>query len=238
MDLVKIKSMANSFLHLEMEQVEEFPIFVHHPFFDSIMICDKDGLFNVLEEQERYNRFLSDYNNMFIKKADSLTEITRLIRNNYKICFLRFLYESNAITLKECGNELALWWSSVNVNHDVNVSKTAVLKWLKAADKDALMDNEDYTFYNNLPDKVTVYRGVQSKNHAKGFNWSLSKKVATRFATDIAYKNEGIVCETTVDKKDIIAYTNQRDEKEIILNYKQIGDIKFTRVKASREIER
>ena len=32
MDLVKIKSIANSFLHLEMEQVEEFPMFVHHPF--------------------------------------------------------------------------------------------------------------------------------------------------------------------------------------------------------------
>lgn len=135
MDLNKVKSIANSFLHLEMEQNKEFPIFVHHPFFDSIMICDKEGIFNVLEEPERYDRFLSDYNNMFIKKADSLTAITRLIRNNYKVCFLRFLYESNAITLKECGNELALWWSFVNVNHDVNVSKTAVMKWLRRQTK-------------------------------------------------------------------------------------------------------
>ena len=180
MDLNKVKSIANSFLHLEMEQNKKFPIFVHHPFFDSIMICDKEGIFNVLEEPERYDRFLSDYNNMFIKKADSLTEITRLIRNNYK----------------------------------------------------------DYTVYNNLPDKVTVYRGVQEKDHAKGFNWSLSKKVATRFATDIAYKKEGIVCETTVDKKDIIAYTDQRNEKEIILDYKKLDNIKFTKVKSSREIER
>lgn len=238
MDLNKVKSIANSFLHLEMEQNKEFPIFVHHPFFDSIMICDKEGIFNVLEEPERYDRFLSNYNNMFIKKADSLTAITRLIRNNYKVCFLRFLYESNAITLKECGNELALWWSFVNVNHDVNVSKTAVMKWLKAADKESLMDNEDYTVYNNLPDKVTVYRGVQEKDHAKGFNWSLSKEVATRFATDIAYKKEGIVCETTVDRKDIIAYTDQRNEKEIILDYKKLDNIKFTKVKSSREIER
>lgn len=238
MNLDKIKSMAYSFLYLDMEQDKQLPFFVHHPFFDSVMICDDEGIFNAMEDKERYNRFLSAYNDNCIKRVKDLTDVMCLIRNNYKVCFLRFLYESDAITLKECGNELARWWSSVNVNHDVNVSKTAVMKWLKAADKNVFMNEEDYTVYSTLPDNVTVYRGVQNKDHAKGFNWSLSKDVATRFATDIYYKKEGFLCEAKVAKKDIIAYTDQRNEKEIILDYNRIDDIKLMKVKSSREMER
>ncbi|MFV0574825.1 MAG: hypothetical protein ACK5NC_05340 [Vibrio sp.] len=68
------------------------------------------------------------------------------------------------------------------------------------------MSDDDLDAFNQLPEKVTVYRG----GSACGFSWSLSYEVAKSF---------GEVFTATVNKGDILAYINDREEFEIIPAY-------------------
>lgn len=90
--------------------------------------------------------------------------------------------------------------------------------------RDSLMSNKELTVLKNLPNKVKIYRGaatdeIDSKNF--GLSWSLKKEVAEFFAfvyrrnynTSSSLKK---VIEIEVDKNEIIAYFDNREEDEII----------------------
>ena len=98
-----------------------------------------------------------------------------------------------------------------------------ILKWLKAADKSAFMDKEDLKIYNELSEKITVYRGCGEKGTVKGFSWTTDKDKAFWFAT--RFSRSGKVFKAVIPKSGVIAYTNQRGEKEVIVDIKQLSDI-------------
>ena len=104
---------------------------------------------------------------------------------------------------------------------ETNVKKTEIIKWFEKADKKYLMDEEDYEKYSSLADKVTIYRGVRDGDYKYEMSWTLSKPKAEWFAT--RYDSEKpIVLETTVNRNDILCYTNDRGESEVIINPKKI----------------
>jgi hypothetical protein len=87
-----------------------------------------------------------------------------------------------------------------------------------------LMNPNELEFYNSLPEEVEIYRGLtiaeqNSKNF--GVSWTLKKEVAEFFAykylrnfsTEAEAKT---VQHLIVNKKNIIAYFNGRDEHEVI----------------------
>jgi hypothetical protein len=81
--------------------------------------------------------------------------------------------------------------------------------------KDFFMGEEDREFFNKLPETFAVYQG--DTGHEE-WSWSLSKKTAEWFARRFAYDGEiRPVVERTVNKADVFAYTNQRNEREIII---------------------
>lgn len=82
------------------------------------------------------------------------------------------------------------------------------------------LDNLKY-FYDDskkdLPDTFKIYRGMSQKEHEskiKGFSWTLSKERAEFFAH--RFKQNGVVEEREVNKKDIVCYIPDRNEEEII----------------------
>ena len=81
--------------------------------------------------------------------------------------------------------------------------------------KHLFMSDEDRSFFNSLPETVTIYRGYIEGKNKRGFSYTLSKEKAEWFAK--RYWNEGEVLTRTVNKSDIFAYTNERGEQEIII---------------------
>ncbi len=99
----------------------------------------------------------------------------------------------------------------------------------KRPNKHFLMTEEERSFVDALPEKITIYRGC-SKKEIKSkklrCSWTLKKSVAEHFAFEYINlaleksidkdKSKYEVIERTIDKSEIYAYFEGRDEEEII----------------------
>lgn len=81
-------------------------------------------------------------------------------------------------------------------------------KIMKSADRQAL---------NKLPNKVKIYRGCKEKLDENKFNWSTDKNFVERY---IKKMSGYYIAEKEINKKDIFAYFNSRQEAEILLKQK------------------
>ena len=94
------------------------------------------------------------------------------------------------------------------------------MKRLKKEGK--LMDQEEYTQFQNLDDVVTVYRGVTSynANNIKALSWTLNREVAEWFVH--RYGEDGIVYEAQINKEHTYALFLGRNEEEVIVDPKRL----------------
>ena len=110
-------------------------------------------------------------------------------------------------------------------NNNANVTTNELLEWFLSADKNYLMEQSENDFFNSLPDVVTIYRGVTdyNKGNKKALSWTLSKKTAKWFAT--RWNENGYIFEAKINKENIIAYCNKRNEQEIIVDFNKIYEL-------------
>jgi hypothetical protein len=83
--------------------------------------------------------------------------------------------------------------------------------------KGSLITDEDKT----LPEgEFTIYRGQLTDDPVGGLSWSLSEKVARKFATGAALRTltDGFLLQTTIDSSDVTAYITERNEEELIID--------------------
>jgi hypothetical protein len=90
--------------------------------------------------------------------------------------------------------------------------------------RECLMTTEEQTFLKNLPQKLVIYRGMTLQEYESrdfGVSWTLEIEKAEFFA--FKYIRNMTTChlkkmvhKMTIDKKEVIAYFNDRKEKEII----------------------
>ena len=91
-------------------------------------------------------------------------------------------------------------------------------------DREYLMTKKERDYLASLPDKIKIYRGMTCVEKASkdfGISWSLNKSVAYFFKDTYGrnYSTNGlkkVVYEQTVNKKDVIAFFDGRNESEII----------------------
>ena len=81
--------------------------------------------------------------------------------------------------------------------------------------RDYFMSKEDRKYFDSLPEQVVVYRGYLQGKNKTGFSYTLNKERAEWFAN--RFSGDGKVYERTVRKDKIVAYTNRRDEQEVII---------------------
>lgn len=195
---------------------------ISHPFFNSKYAQDKDGIFLMNDEPERTARVIGNIKET-INRQEEIHGVLCLLNKPYRIDFLINLFGEGGIDERTCGNELGQIWSMLENNDSTDAeTKEIMLKWLLAADKDIIMDKNDLKAYNDLPEQVIAYRGVQPGEPVKGFSWSLNLNTAQWFSK--RFSDEGQVYSATINKSDVIAYINSRDEQEIIVNYKNISE--------------
>ena len=92
----------------------------------------------------------------------------------------------------------------------------------RSLDPQKLMDQEEYTQFQNLDDVVTVYRGVTSynANNIKALSWTLTREVAEWFVH--RYGEDGIVYEAQINKEHTYALFLGRNEEEVIVDPKRL----------------
>jgi hypothetical protein len=88
-------------------------------------------------------------------------------------------------------------------------------------EKEFIMSDSEREVIKTLPNEVTIYRGMskdeyQSKKYR--FSWTLDKSIAEMFVNrnNLLYKKEFVVCELIIPKDKIVAYFEEREEKEVI----------------------
>lgn len=90
--------------------------------------------------------------------------------------------------------------------------------------RDYLMNKSERQFLKKFNQKITIYRGmtqVEKESGNFGISWTLNKEMASFFANNYRRnfstdKMSKTVHELTVDKCDVFAYLNEREEAEII----------------------
>ena len=96
----------------------------------------------------------------------------------------------------------------------------------RTREHDGLMAEDERTALEALPDRVTVYRGLRTKNYLPdhvGFSWTLSREVAEQFAN--VYRaarwgdpdGEPLVIEKTISKRQIVWLIFGRNEQEAVI---------------------
>lgn len=221
--LDKAKNVAKFMLDMPYENIKNFEgIFIVHPFFNTIIAADTKGLFNIEEEPDRF-KALKDNIRSRIDRCECVEDVMMILDSN-KINFLYLLY-SREVPAEICGNLLGGIWSTLE-NNDTQEDfiKNAMREWLIASDRTTYMTEEELELLQNLPDKVTIYRGAQFDEPADGFCWSLKKSVGEWFANRFQNKHP-VLYTATIDKNDILFYTNSAEEEETVIDYTKIGKI-------------
>ena len=86
--------------------------------------------------------------------------------------------------------------------------------------KDFLMDSDERSFLENLPEQIKIYRGGAKKEVKKGYgiSWTLNKEIAQQFVNRKKHlvKDEMTILQLEISKSEVVAYFNVRNEEEII----------------------
>lgn len=87
------------------------------------------------------------------------------------------------------------------------------------------MDKDEYKKFTDLPESITVYRGVNEYNaeNIKALSWTLNKDTAEWFAN--RFGNNGTVYQAEIEKQHIFAVFDGRNESEVIVDPKYLTDI-------------
>lgn len=157
-----------------------------------------------------------------INEIDNIMYFTTLIRKPYLPTFFKCI--SQYLSEEDFSKFLAYIWTIVEYpNNDKNVSKFELVKYFKKANKEFLMEAKELKYLNRLPDEIIVYRGVKDNKYAKSLSWTMKKSVAKWFVE--RFDADGEVYKAKIQKKDVLAYFNGRNESEIVLDYRKLYDI-------------
>lgn len=210
---------------VDLKPHEKFDFIMQHPFTNNRHVGTRDGrildLANPKEAQEWCTNVEKQIHTMSPDQIFGL-----LLNSAWYLTWLSFV--KPYLSRKDFSSFLAnAWTEQENPNMDVNVSTSTAIKWFKEADKKAMMDEEDYAYWETLPEEVTLYRGVARGRKKYGISWTDDKEKAIWFKNRWATPEEqGKLLRVTVKKKHCLCYLDSRGEKEIVLDVDAIkGDI-------------
>lgn len=219
------KMIAIAFLHQPILPTDCFGI-ITHPVFESNFVIgmnedgtQANGLFDLLKDKKMLSRYIKYYENCINSQKD-LYGILRFIRKQYVLQYLNIT--KNQISCRDFSESLIEGWvSDEYANQNTSVSKEELLNMFLMSDAEYMIDDEDKKTYQTIKNskKTTIYRGVTEYNEKdvnKSLSWTLDVDTALYFAT--RFNQHGNVYKATISPDDVLAYTNIRDEHEVIVN--------------------
>ena len=224
-DIDSVKKFAKILIYLELKPNIDMPIFIDHPYTTSAFVSQNGEMLNLLESVEDQKTW-----EMYLKKMISnikeYDEFATIITKSYRSVFLNetLRYIDNKDLAKYLRK---LWISCDYVNVDQVISKSKYVSLFKQADKSALMNGDEIQRISDLPDNITIYRGVNDiTNHpVNGLSWTLDINTANWFANRFTKmeKCTASVYKATIKKEDILSYFDE--EKEVVVDYKKLEKV-------------
>jgi hypothetical protein len=164
----------------------------------------------------------SDYNKQLIRKQERLKEFEDdknfegylfLIERPFRVISFSELVKQNKIKRlsKKYWKILSFLWTDSENIFQYKELWDDLLK--DRTNSHFYMSKKDLNFFNSLENEFMVYRGYT--HWENGYSYSLDKERAVWFAN--RFGQNGKVKEMLVKKEDVFAYTNSRNEKEIII---------------------
>lgn len=226
-DLNRVKSLAKTFLMLDIEPTAMSPVVVKHPFTDYGINALQDGgeltLVNLLEDEKALQIWQQRMSEQ-IDEANSAFNIHLMITKPYRMTFLRYAkaFLSRADFSEMLGDA---WMRSEYPSYNPDISQSKQLAMFRAADPAALMNADEYARFCSFEDPVTVYRGVTPYNadNVKALSWRLNYDTASWFAH--RFGEDVTVYEAKIAKEHILAYLNSRNEQEVIVDPMHLMEI-------------
>ena len=204
-DMDNVLEVALTFLHLDPQPLD-IPLFVAHPFFNSPLfpVPSENGgtkMVNVLEDAEGM-RQIREYFKEKLEKCKNVQKILYYLQKQYRLVFLQHVRN---------------FLSDEDPNSDVDVSVSELKRWFRSADKKYLMNQEEYQHYLELPDHLTVYRGIHKGGNKKGLSWTMDRQKAIWFAKRFCSKGDTcLLLSADIQKSEALAYFSGRNEEEIV----------------------
>lgn len=225
-DMKAIRDIAKCFLYVDIQETQ-FPFIASHPFTNNWITLlgsteghnkNNDELVDLHDEEN-----LKKWRKMIEERIDkdNLTYILMMMNKPYILNFLEFAEQY--ISDEDLGTVLNNFWQHIE-QISLNNSNRMLLKLFKRADKNTLMQDEERLIFNNLPEQVTIYRGVTNynKRNKKALSWTLDREQAEWFANRYN-TGTGEVWTMTVPKERILCCFEGR-EKEVIVNLYRLKD--------------
>ena len=190
---------------------------VQHPYVSNMFDMSIDGELIDLNKEEN----LKEVRNKYFKIIDEsdLLRNYMFIRTPWKLTW--FKYVNEYLSEEDYAKYLEdAWVSEENPNMDLNVSRKESIGYFKKANKKFLMNEEDYAYYKELPEELTVWKGVSPGRVSMGLSWTDDKEKAGWFKERFEGMSgeEGLLLEAKINKKDVLAYFNTRGEKELVVD--------------------
>jgi hypothetical protein len=156
--------------------------------------------------------------------TDDLDQVRKWIFRNLgsseMLGALMFLFEEDRIRERDWLVLLGdLWCNSDNIAF----FKERIVGCIEQIGRDPstvipeLMTKDEFTAFDALPDKITIYRGCGPRNKA-GWSWSLSREKAVRFPFMSRYwSDKPTLLTATISKWRAAALKLERNEQEVIV---------------------
>ena len=158
-----------------------------------------------------------------LHKCKSPFEVFFLMDKPYRLYF--FSDVRNCLSANDYSEILRfVWVGSENTNHTRAFTKKELKEIFAAAVPEHLMNADELEIFHNLPEELTIYRGMpyRRKNNVRVFSWTLSIDCAEEFSSRFCSK-EGAIYQANIDKNHIFAYFS--GEEEIIVNPYKLKNI-------------
>lgn len=196
---------------------------VCHPFAHSLFHFQQDtGKWLDLSKPDSYLLYREHIVNQI--NSLSLSFIYDIIQESYKLTWFQLCKdymsrEDFAYYLKHS------WLDEEDPNQDRTVGLKEVVRYFRQAGKQYLMRADDLACYNSLPDTLTVYRGVSPHRARLGLSWTADKDMALWFKQRYEHSQQGELLTADISKKHVLAYINERNERELIVDVFKIQNL-------------
>jgi len=229
-DLESVKAIAKSLLRLPILETEYTPIIVSHPFTKCGIVTILDGeefcQLDITKNSESLKKWQAQMSKQ-IDESHNAHFVYYLLNDSYRLMFLNDI--SKYLSIEDFSDLLGdAWVTSDYANLDRNVSKQQLLKLFKSADKSKLMSEDELETFNDFDDEIVVYRGVSSGNinNIKALSWTTSFGKAKWFSE--RWGKGGKIYSATIDKENILAFFDRKNEDEVIVDFTALQNIKPT----------
>lgn len=229
-DLESVKNIAKSLLRVPILETEYSPIIVSHPFTKCGIVTLLDGeefcQLDITKSSDALKKWQAQMERQ-IDESHNAHFVYYLLNDSYRLMFLNDI--AKFLSVEEFSDLLGdAWVTSEYANLDANVSKQQLLKLFKSADKSKLMSEDELETFSDLDDEIVVYRGVGSRNinNIKALSWTTSFGKAKWFSE--RYGKGGKIYSATINKENVLAYFDRKNEDEVIVDFTALQNIKPT----------